>query len=76
MLYVGIDIGKRNHEATILDESGKELCESIKFFNSNEGVDKLLSKISNQKMLFLALKLRAITGYLSIATSSQKALKC
>jgi transposase len=49
MLYIGIDIGKRNHEATILDKSGKELCESIKFSNSNEGVEKLLSKIKNPK---------------------------
>jgi predicted NBD/HSP70 family sugar kinase len=36
MLYFGIDIGKRNHEATILDKSGKELCESIKFSNSKK----------------------------------------
>lgn len=49
MLYVGIDVGKRNHEATILDNNGKELCGSIKFSNSNEGVAKLLSKITNVK---------------------------
>jgi transposase len=45
MLYIGIDIGKRNHEATILDESGKELSESIKFPNSTSGAEKLLSKL-------------------------------
>lgn len=49
MLYIGIDIGKRNHEATILDESGKELCESIKFTNSNLGVERLLSKTPTPK---------------------------
>jgi len=45
MIYVGIDIGKRNHEATILDESGKEIAESISFKNSGSGVEKLLSRI-------------------------------
>jgi len=56
MLYVGIDVGKRNHEATILDESGKELFESVKFSNSNEGVDKLLSKIANLKDVTFGLE--------------------
>jgi len=42
MVYVGIDIGKHNHEATILDESGKELVESIKFTNSIKGAQKLI----------------------------------
>lgn len=45
MLYVGIDIGKHNHEATILNESGEEICQSVKFGNSNSGLEKLLSKI-------------------------------
>lgn len=44
MMYIGVDIGKHNHEATILDESGKELCESVKFSNSISGAEKLLSK--------------------------------
>lgn len=49
MLYIGIDIGKRNHEATILDESGKELFESIKFLNSTLGAEKLLFKLPTLK---------------------------
>jgi len=49
MAYVGVDIGKHNHEATILDESGKELCESIKFSNSTSGAEKLLSKVPTLK---------------------------
>jgi len=44
-VYVGIDIGKRNHEATILNESGKEIG-NIKFPNSKKGTQKLLSQIS------------------------------
>jgi len=45
MIYVGIDIGKHNHEATILDESGKEIAGSVKFSNSKAGTQKLLSSI-------------------------------
>lgn len=56
MLYIGIDVGKRNHEATILDESGKELCESVKFPNSIAGAEKLLSKIPNLKNTMFVLE--------------------
>lgn len=56
MLYIGIDVGKRNHEATILDESGKELCESVKFPNSIAGAEKLLSKIPNLKDTMFVLE--------------------
>jgi transposase len=41
MFYVGIDIGKRNHEATILDSSGEEIG-SVKFSNTKSGLKKLL----------------------------------
>ena len=56
MLHIGIDIGKHNHQATFLDESGKELCKSVKFSNSNDGVNKLLSKISNLKEAIFGLE--------------------
>ena len=56
MLYIGIDIGKRNHEATILDESGKELGESIKFLNTVPGAEKLMSKIPNPKDAMFVLE--------------------
>ncbi len=56
MLYIGIDVGKRNHEATILDESGKELCESVKFPNSTAGAEKLLSKMPNLKDAMFVLE--------------------
>lgn len=44
MFYVGIDIGKRNHEATILDNSGKQIS-SVKFPNTKYGVQKLLAVV-------------------------------
>lgn len=36
-MFVGIDIGKNRHQAAFLDNSGKELCPSIPFENSDEG---------------------------------------
>lgn len=44
MIIVGIDIAKRNHEATVIDESGKTLGR-LSFANSNSGGEKLLSFI-------------------------------
>jgi transposase len=45
MLYVGIDIAKRSHEATVLDQSGKQLAASLKFANTVEGVQALLERV-------------------------------
>lgn len=41
MFYCGIDIAKNNHEASIIDEKGKRLIESISFSNSQRGCEKL-----------------------------------
>jgi transposase len=41
--YAGIDIAKRNHEASLIDADGKLLSHSISFSNSKEGFDKLLA---------------------------------
>lgn len=43
MYYCGIDIAKYKHEATVIDESGKALLDSISFANTKEGCEKLLS---------------------------------
>lgn len=43
MYYCGIDIAKYKHEATIIDESGKALLDSISFANSKKGCEKLLA---------------------------------
>ena len=43
MFYVGIDIAKQNHEASIIDSSGKLLDKSISFSNSQVGCDKLIT---------------------------------
>lgn len=46
MFYLGIDIAKINHVASLLDQDGSILVKAIKFTNSNEGLQKLLDSIS------------------------------
>ncbi len=43
MFYCGIDIAKHKHEASIIDQDGKELAKSISFSNSKQGCEKLYS---------------------------------
>lgn len=45
MLICGIDIGKNNHEACLIDESGRQLAKTLRFANSTDGAAKLLSYI-------------------------------
>jgi transposase len=47
MFYLGIDIAKVNHVASLIDEDGNILVKAIKFTNSNEGLQKLLDSINN-----------------------------
>lgn len=42
MFYIGIDIAKNAHEASIIDASGKLLSESISFSNTQIGCEKLI----------------------------------
>lgn len=47
MLIVGIDVGKRNHEAAIIDEKGAiKGGKSFRFANSHEGIALLLGHIN------------------------------
>ena len=45
MLICGIDIGKNNHEASIIDHDGRLLAKSLRFANSTSGADSLLEYI-------------------------------
>lgn len=45
MFYLGIDIAKTNHVASLIDSEGNTLGKSIKFTNSKEGYEKLISSI-------------------------------
>lgn len=45
MFYIGIDIAKKNHEASIIDSNGELLNKSISFSNSQAGCSKLISML-------------------------------
>lgn len=45
MIIVGIDVAKRNHEASFVDSTGKILGKSFPFPNSHNGVNLLLNQI-------------------------------
>lgn len=45
MLYLGIDISKRNHIASLLDEKGKTVFKAFSFSNTTEGGTSLLEKL-------------------------------
>ena len=47
MFFIGIDIAKNTHEASIIDLYGKLVSESISFSNSFKGFEKLKNYISS-----------------------------
>lgn len=57
MLIVGIDVGKNNHEATIIDVKGNVIGRSLSFPNSHVGTNRLLQYIAtnnpdNKEVIF------------------------
>jgi transposase len=46
MYYLGIDIGKNNHAASMIGEDGKAVFRAFSFSNSTDGGESLLSKLS------------------------------
>ncbi|MCL2877084.1 MAG: IS110 family transposase [Betaproteobacteria bacterium] len=45
MYYVGIDVGKNNHVASMMDASRKPVFKAFAFANTREGAESLLEKI-------------------------------
>lgn len=45
MYIVGIDIGKRHHEASIIDNQGNSQGKSLRFANSHTGFNRLLETV-------------------------------
>lgn len=45
MYIIGIDIGKRHHEATVIDSQGTIIGKSLRFANSHTGFHKLLKLV-------------------------------
>jgi len=46
--FLGIDIAKTNHVASLINNNGDVVIRSIKFTNSNEGFSKLLTTIQDK----------------------------
>ena len=45
MLYLGIDIGKRTHVASVMDDTGKILLKGFSFPSTLEGGHSLLNRL-------------------------------
>lgn len=50
MFYIGIDIGKRHHEAGLIDDKGDHVGKTVRFANSKDGSEKLLQFINQYKL--------------------------
>lgn len=50
MFYLGIDIGKRNHEVGLINDTGDPIGKTLRFKNTKAGSDQLL-KFINQHQL-------------------------
>lgn len=46
MLYLGIDIGKNNHVASLIDEKSKPIFKAFSFSNTTDGANSLIEKMS------------------------------
>jgi transposase len=47
MLYLGIDIGKNTHVASLIDDNAKLLFKAFSFGNTTEGGESLISKLAS-----------------------------
>ena len=47
MLYLGIDIGKNNHVASLINEKGKIIFKAFSFSNTTDGGESLITKLNN-----------------------------
>jgi len=50
MFYLGIDIGKRYHEAGLINDKGDPVGKTIRFANSKDGSEKLIKFINQYKL--------------------------
>lgn len=50
MHYLGIDVGKRTHVASMIDDSGKNMFKAFSFTNTTEGADSLTKRLDEFKL--------------------------
>ncbi|MCL2610211.1 MAG: IS110 family transposase [Defluviitaleaceae bacterium] len=46
MLYLGIDIAKNTHVATLIDDKSKPLFKGFSFSNTTDGAESLLGRVA------------------------------
>lgn len=63
MIYVGIDIAKLNHFASIISSDGEVLVEPFKFSNDSDGFRLLLSKLDQFESDSLVIGLESTAHY-------------
>ena len=63
MYYVGIDVAKLNHFASVLSSDGEVLVKPFKFTNNNDGFCKLISALSQFERGNLIIGLESTAHY-------------
>ena len=63
MIYVGIDIAKLNHFASVLSSDGEVLVEPFKFTNDNDGFHKLILALDSFEKDSLIIGLESTAHY-------------
>ncbi len=71
MFFIGIDVGKRHHEACIIDSSGQILGKTLRFANTQAGGQKLLEWLRkvDQSLASICIAMEA-TGHYWLALHS------
>ena len=67
MFYLGIDIGKNTHVASMIGDDGKPVFRAFSFSNTTKGGESLLAKLSGIVPAELEIGLEA-TGHYWLAT--------
>ena len=64
MFYVGIDIAKNTHWASVMSSDGEVICEPFSFSNDNSGFQKFISKLESldKEKILIGLKSTAHYG--------------
>ena len=64
MFYLGIDIGKNTHVASLMDDKANVIFKAFSFPNSSDGAASLINKIQPfSSQLKLVWKLPVTTGF-------------
>jgi len=71
MYYLGVDIGKNKHVASMIDDEGKSVFKAFSFTNTTEGGESLLAKMSSCAVALCDVEVGLeATGHYWLATYS------